>query len=65
LVERRGRKHRIFSASCKIQKEEEFHCQAEGHEQVITDQEDKKQAVWKFCNNLLGMSGQEEFTLDL
>jgi hypothetical protein len=29
------------------------------------DQEEKKEIIWDFYNNLLGMTGQQEFTLDL
>jgi hypothetical protein len=32
---------------------------------VLKDQEEKKEAIWDFYNNLLGTIGQREFTLDL
>ena len=34
-------------------------------DQLVTEQEDKLEAVWNFYNNLLGTAVQRDFTLDL
>ena len=34
-------------------------------DRLVLDQEEKKEVVWDFYNNLLGMAREREFTLDL
>jgi hypothetical protein len=54
-----------FQHHARYIKKKNFIAKLKVADRVLTDQEEKKQAVWNFYNNLLGMSGQREFTLDL
>jgi exonuclease III len=54
-----------FQHHARYRKKKNFMAKLKVADRVLTDQEEKKQAVWDFYNNLLGMSGQREFTLDL
>jgi hypothetical protein len=54
-----------FQHHARYRKKKNFMAKLKVVDRVLTDQEEKKQAVWDFYNNLLGMSGQREFTLDL
>ena len=54
-----------FQHHARYRKKKNFMAKIKVGEQIFTDQDEKKEAIWNFYNNLLGASGHRDFTLDL
>jgi hypothetical protein len=54
-----------FHHHVRYKKRKNFIAKVKADGRIITDQEEKKEAVWNFYNGLLGTVGQRDLTLDL
>jgi hypothetical protein len=54
-----------FHHHARYRKRKNFIAKVKADGRIITDQEEKKEAIWNFYNGLLGTEGQRDLTLDL
>lgn len=54
-----------FQQHARYRKKKNFISKLQVDDRLILDQEEKKEAVWGFYNELLGTARQRDFTLDL
>jgi hypothetical protein len=54
-----------FQHHARYRNKKNFIAKIKVADRVLMDQEEKKEAIWEFYNNLLGTTGQRDFTLDL
>lgn len=54
-----------FQQHARYRKKRNFIAKIKDGDQVVLDQEGKKQVFWEYYNNLLGSVAQREFTLNL
>jgi hypothetical protein len=54
-----------FHLHAKYRKRKNYMAKVKVDDRLVLDQEEKKEVVWEFYNNLLGTAREREFTLDL